>query len=106
MAKKLKTKKLENKSVKNLTKEEIKLQKIRLERMKVHTVAQSATLMFFIYLLAGLIGVMKNFFSIKEFFILLIMGISILFIATSPYMKNIKQEFDILDDMEKNIKSK
>jgi hypothetical protein len=37
---------------------------------------------------------------------MLVMGVSILFIATYPYMKSLKEEQDFLDLLESKIKSK
>lgn len=72
--------------------DELKLREIDLQRKKVYLVAQSAILMFFVYLLVGLVGVLKNFFSVLEFLLFLFMGVTILLIASQPYMKSIREE--------------
>lgn len=72
--------------------DELKLREIDLQRKKVYLVAQSAILMFFVYLLVGLVGVLKHFFSVLEFLLFLFMGVTILLIASQPYMKSIREE--------------
>lgn len=88
------------------------LAELFLERERVQIIAQAAVYTFFLYILVGLVGLIKNFFTIQEFMILLIMGVSILLIANYPYLKVIKKEVTHLrkldgeDKKEKNKKSK
>lgn len=93
-----KKKKANNKSF------EIGMKKLQLKRIRVQTVAQASIFMFFIYLLLGFIGIMKDLFSLREFVVLLIMATMILFIATNPYMNAIKEEIDFLENHNKKSK--
>jgi hypothetical protein len=95
-----------NTNLKEITLDDIKLQKIRLERARFDSIVQSAVFIFFIYLLVGLIGVMKDYFTVGEFFILLFMALFILFIAVDPYMRNIKQEILFLENINKRASNK
>lgn len=96
----------ENFTVEDVTVADVHMQKIYLERNRVSMIAQSAIFTFFLYLLVGMIGLMKAYFNVQEFMIMLTMGLAILFIATHPYMKSLKDENDFLNSIEKKIKSK
>ena len=72
------------------------LAELFLERERVQIIAQAAVYTFFLYILVGLVGLIKDFFSMQEFMVLLIMGVSILLIANYPYLKVIKKEVEYL----------
>lgn len=76
-----------------------------LERERVQIIAQAAVYTFFLYILVGLVGLIKSFFSIQDFMVLLIMGVSILLIANYPYLKVIKKEVEYLRKLDGQKKS-
>lgn len=94
----------ENLTVEDVTIADIRMQKLYLERDRVYMISQAATYMFFLYLLAGLVGLMKGFFVIEQFFILLFMGVIILLIASYPYMRSLMDEKKFLDILEEKLK--
>jgi hypothetical protein len=97
----------DNVTVEDITDVDIDLQKIYLERDRVSMVATAATQMFFLFLLVGLIGVLKQFFTVQDFSLLLFIGITILLIATQPYIKSLKKEEHFLESIRsKLVKSK
>jgi len=89
--------------VEDVTLADVKLQQLYLERDRVFMIAQAATYMFFIYLLVGLVGILKEIFTIQQFFFLLFFGVLILLIASNPYMKSLKEEKEFLDLIESKI---
>lgn len=95
----------ENITVDNVTIADIKMQKLYLERDRVYMIAQASTYMFFLYLLVDFVGLLKGYFNIGQFFILLFMGIMILLIASYPYMKSLMDENKFLDLLESKLKN-
>lgn len=96
----------ENFTVEDVTIADIRMQKLYLERDRVFMIAQAATYMFFLYLLVGLVGLLKDYFKIGQFFMLLFMGIIVLLIASYPYMKSLMDENHFLDVLESKVKNK
>jgi hypothetical protein len=93
----------DNVTIEEITCVDIDLQKIYLERDRVSMIAKAATQMFFLFLLVGLIGVLKAFFTVQDFSLLLFIGITILLIATQPYIKSLKKEERFLDSIKEKI---
>ncbi len=96
----------ENLTVDDVTLADVKMQKIYLERDRVYMIAQSATNCFFLFLIVGLVGLLKNYFSMSQFFMLLFMSIIILLISSYPYMKSLLDEKYFLDYLESQLKMK
>ena len=96
----------ENFTVEDISLADVKIQKIYLDRTRVYMVAQAAIYMFFLYILVGMVGLIKGFFSVPEFLLMLTMGLFVLFIATHPYMKSLREEYDFLNLLEQKIKKK
>lgn len=93
----------DNITIEEITSIDIDLQKIYLERDRVSMIAKAATQMFFLFLLIGLIGVLKSFFTVRDFGLLLFIGIAILLIATHPYIKSLKDEERFLESIRAKI---
>lgn len=96
----------ENLTVEDVTIADIRMQKLYLERDRVYMISQAATQMFFWYLLIGLVGLLKGFFMMGQFFMLLFMGMIILLIASYPYMKSLMDEKSFLDLLESKLLNK
>jgi hypothetical protein len=93
----------DNITVEEVTNADIDLQKIYLERDRVSMIAHAATQMFFLFILVGLIGVLKAYFSVQDFTLLLFMGVAILLIASHPYIKSLKKEERFLESVREKI---
>ncbi|MGM5483422.1 MAG: hypothetical protein ACQER9_00725 [Nanobdellota archaeon] len=96
----------ENLTVEEVTPADIEMQKLYIERDRVKAISNAATYMFFIYILVGLIGILKSFFSVQEFLLLLVMAIAILLIASYPYTRSLKKEQIFLNKIEKKLDNK
>ena len=96
----------DNVTVEEITSVDVTLQRIYLERSRVKMIAQAATYTFFIYLFVGMVGIIKSFFTITQFFVLLLMSVVILLVSSHPYMKSLKDEDDFLRDITEKIKHK
>ncbi|GEM_PF-1907607 len=77
----------------------IELELSKLRRSRATLVLAMGVLMYFVFIMAGVIGFVNNFLSQGLLNLMVIMGLCILIIALWPYMKTVNEEEKELDDM-------
>jgi hypothetical protein len=84
----------------------IEIQRLQLEKERVRIVAMGAIFMFFAFIVIGFILFMIKILLVGQFLLLLIAVLIILIIATFPYIRSLKKEEAILDQMKLRLESK
>ena len=82
----------------------IEIQRVQFEKERVRLSAMGSVFMFFSFLLVGSILLTLQLLSITEFLVLLIATLIILIIATYPYVKSLKREEELLDQMSEKLR--